>query len=212
MRWDADAVRDDLRAYVVEHLGDPGRRAGAGRDRLRQEGGQVGRGAAAVQRHGGADRELPDRGVPGLCQPLRPGADRPGAVSARELGRGPGAPGRGRHPGGGRLRHQAEARPGDARAGPRRRRALRLGDRRQRLWRRPCAAALAAGARARLRAGGDQSAAAGLRPGRGSGGRGAGRRLAPAERRRRRQGAAALRLGLCCRTAATRRPAGRRAC
>jgi SRSO17 transposase len=24
MCWDADAVRDDLRAYVVEHLGDPG--------------------------------------------------------------------------------------------------------------------------------------------------------------------------------------------
>ena len=24
VRWDADAVRDDLRAYVVEHLGDPG--------------------------------------------------------------------------------------------------------------------------------------------------------------------------------------------
>jgi SRSO17 transposase len=24
MRWDADTVRDDLRAYVVEHLGDPG--------------------------------------------------------------------------------------------------------------------------------------------------------------------------------------------
>src|SRR5215213_11722951 len=23
MRWDADAVRDDLQAYVVEHLGDP---------------------------------------------------------------------------------------------------------------------------------------------------------------------------------------------
>ena len=23
MRWDADLVRDDLRAYVVEHLGDP---------------------------------------------------------------------------------------------------------------------------------------------------------------------------------------------
>src|ERR671926_102537 len=22
-RWDADAVRDDLRAYVIEHLGDP---------------------------------------------------------------------------------------------------------------------------------------------------------------------------------------------
>ena len=24
MRWDADQVRDDLRSYVVEHLGDPG--------------------------------------------------------------------------------------------------------------------------------------------------------------------------------------------
>src|SRR5215212_6585811 len=24
MRWDADAVRDDLRSYVVDHLGDPG--------------------------------------------------------------------------------------------------------------------------------------------------------------------------------------------
>src|SRR2546429_6822447 len=23
-KWDADAVRDDLRGYVVEHLGDPG--------------------------------------------------------------------------------------------------------------------------------------------------------------------------------------------
>ena len=23
-RWDADALRDDVRAYVVEHLGDPG--------------------------------------------------------------------------------------------------------------------------------------------------------------------------------------------
>ena len=38
MRWDADAVRDDLRAYVVERLGDPGRGAGAGRDRVREEG------------------------------------------------------------------------------------------------------------------------------------------------------------------------------
>jgi hypothetical protein len=23
-RWDADGVRDDVRSYVVEHLGDPG--------------------------------------------------------------------------------------------------------------------------------------------------------------------------------------------
>ena len=24
-RWDADGVRDDVRGYVMEHLGDPGR-------------------------------------------------------------------------------------------------------------------------------------------------------------------------------------------
>ena len=98
-------------------------RADPGRDRLSQEGRQVRRGAAAVQRHGGADRELPDRRVSGLCQPLRPHPDRPCAVSARELGGGRSAAGRGRHPRGGRVRHQAQARPGDARAGARGRRA-----------------------------------------------------------------------------------------
>jgi hypothetical protein len=30
--WDAETVRDDLRSYVIEHLGDPGG-AGGGRDR-----------------------------------------------------------------------------------------------------------------------------------------------------------------------------------
>ena len=44
--WDADAVRDDLRAYVVERLGDSGRGADRGRDRLPEEGpGFGGRGA-----------------------------------------------------------------------------------------------------------------------------------------------------------------------
>ena len=142
VRWDADAVRDDLRAYVVEHLGDPGGGAGPGRDRLSQEGRQVGRRAAAVQRHGGADRELPDRRVPGLCQPLRPGADRPRAVPAGELGRRTAA----RRAEAGipeevGVRHQAQARPGDARAGATRPACRRLGDRRQRLRRRPCACA-----------------------------------------------------------------------
>jgi SRSO17 transposase len=42
MRWDADAVRDDLRAYVVEHLGDAGAVLGSGRNRVREEGHQVG--------------------------------------------------------------------------------------------------------------------------------------------------------------------------
>ena len=196
VRWDADAVRDDLRAYVGEHLGDAGAVLVLDETGFLKKGDEVGGRAAAVLRHGGADRELPDRRVPGLCQPLWPGPDRPCSLSAGELGGGPGAAGRGRHPRGGRVRHQAQARPGHARAGARGRPALRLGDGRQRLWRRPCVAPLAAGAKARLRAGGDQSTAAGLRPRRGPGGRAAGRRLAPPERRRRCQGPALLRLGL----------------
>jgi SRSO17 transposase len=49
MRWDADAVRDDLRAYVIEHLGDPGA--------VLDETGFVKKGnkSAGVQRHGGSD-------------------------------------------------------------------------------------------------------------------------------------------------------------
>jgi SRSO17 transposase len=86
MRWDADAVRDDLRAYVVEQLGDPGAVLVSGRDRVCEERGEVGGRAAAVQRHGGADRELPDRGVPGLCEPAWAGADRPCVVPPGELG------------------------------------------------------------------------------------------------------------------------------
>ena len=87
MRWDADAVRDDLRAYVVEHLGDPDAVLVLDETGFVKKGTQVGRGAAAVLRHRRADRELPDRGVPGLRQPARPGADRPRAVPARGLGR-----------------------------------------------------------------------------------------------------------------------------
>src|SRR4051794_21694685 len=57
MRWDADAVRDDLRAYVVEHLGDPGAVLVLDEDRVREEGDEVGGRAAAVQRHRGPRRE-----------------------------------------------------------------------------------------------------------------------------------------------------------
>ena len=69
--WDADAVRDDLRAYVVEHLGDRDGVLVVDETGLPEEGHEVGRGAAAVQRHGRADRELPDRRVPGLRQSPR---------------------------------------------------------------------------------------------------------------------------------------------
>ena len=100
MRWDADAVRDDLRAYVVEHLGDADAvlvldETVRGSASNPQEGRQVGRGAAAVQRHGGPHRELPDRRVPRLRRPPWAGADRPRPLPARALDRRPGPARRG---------------------------------------------------------------------------------------------------------------------
>ena len=51
--WDADAVRDDVRGYVVEHLGDAAGCAGGRRDRVPEEGHQVRGGGPAVLRHRG---------------------------------------------------------------------------------------------------------------------------------------------------------------
>src|SRR5918994_5735112 len=67
--------------------GRPGCGAGAGRNRLPQEGRQVGGRAAPVQRHGGAHRELPGRRGPGVRRPPRAGADRPCPLPARALDR-----------------------------------------------------------------------------------------------------------------------------
>ena len=141
MRWDADAVRDDLRAYVVEHLGDPGavlvldetgfvkkgtKSAGVQRQYSgtagRVENCQVGVFLGYASRHG---RALIDR-----------------ALYLPEGWAGDAAPaGRGRRAGGGRLHHQAEARAGDAGAGAGRGRAVRVGDGGQRLRGRPRPAA-----------------------------------------------------------------------
>ena len=71
MRWDADAVRDDLRAYVVEHLGDPGAVLVLDETGFVKKGDEVGRRAAAVLRHRGPRRELPGRRLPGLRRPAR---------------------------------------------------------------------------------------------------------------------------------------------
>ena len=118
VRWDADAVRDDLRAYVVEHLGDPGavlvldetgfvkkgaKSAGVQRQYSgtagRIENCQIGVFLAYASRYG---RALIDRA---LYLPESWAADA-------------GAAGRGRHPRGGRVRHQAQARPGACSSGP----------------------------------------------------------------------------------------------
>lgn len=72
-RWDADAVRDDLREYVVEHLVDERAVLIVDETGFVKKGGQVGRGSAPIQRNGWEDRELSDRRIPGICKPERRG-------------------------------------------------------------------------------------------------------------------------------------------
>lgn len=78
VRLNADAVRDDLRAYVVEHLADP-----ATVLVLDETGFLKGtKSAAAIHRHGEPDRERAGRRIPGLRRPPWTRADRPGALCA----------------------------------------------------------------------------------------------------------------------------------
>jgi hypothetical protein len=68
--WDEHAVRDDVRDYVVEHLGDPQgcwwwTRAGTARRARPRWGG------SPVHRHQRQGRQRPGRGLPGLRQPGR---------------------------------------------------------------------------------------------------------------------------------------------
>ena len=81
-RWDADAVRDALRAQVAERIGSP---LGilAVDDTGFEEGPAVCGSTTPVHRHRREDHELSDRGVLLVCEP-RPaaGPDRPGAICA----------------------------------------------------------------------------------------------------------------------------------
>jgi SRSO17 transposase len=151
MRWDADAVRDDLRAYVVERLGDPDAVLVLDETGFAKKG----------ERSAGVQRQC--SGTAGRVENCQVGvflgyAGREGhALIDRALYLPEGWAGdAGRRAGGGRLRHQAQARPGGAGAGAGRGRALRLGDRRQRVRGRRRPAARDRGAPARLRAGGGQ--------------------------------------------------------
>jgi DDE superfamily endonuclease len=204
MRWDADAVRDDLRAYVVEHLGDPGAvlvldetgfvkkgRHSAGVQRQysgtagRIENCQIGVFLGYAGRHGHAliDRALylPEGWTGDRARRAAAGVPEAVAFATKpKLGRA--LLDRALDAGvpcawvaGDSAEPAPGRRPGGRRLGP----APRHRE-----------------ARARLRPGGDQRPAARPQVGRGLGRGPAARGLAPAQRRRRRQGAAALRLGL----------------
>jgi hypothetical protein len=89
--WDPDRVRDDLRADVVEHLGDPGAVLVADETGFLEEGHHLGGDPTPVLGHRREGRQLPAGGVPGRRQPAWAGDDRPGAVPARALDRRPSA-------------------------------------------------------------------------------------------------------------------------
>ncbi len=111
-RWDADGVRDDLRGYVVEHLGEPGGVlivdetgfVGPGPDRLGRSGGATrgrGRHPPGSQPAGGAPQGQdldPSRRVNQSCRrprdrparrssPVRIGSARLGSPSPSNTGR-----------------------------------------------------------------------------------------------------------------------------
>jgi DDE superfamily endonuclease len=85
--WDTDGVRDDLRDYVVDHLGDPAAvlvvdETGDVKKGMHTVGVQRG-----VHRHRWASRELPGRCLPDLLRRAWARADRSGAVPAEVLDR-----------------------------------------------------------------------------------------------------------------------------
>jgi len=86
-KWDADGVRDDVRGYVIDHLGDPDAVLVVDETGDVKKGAATAGRAAAVHRHGRADRELAGRGLPRLCRAARARADRPRVVPAQVLDR-----------------------------------------------------------------------------------------------------------------------------
>ena len=68
-KWDADAVRDDLRDYVIDAFGDPDAVLVVDETGDVKKGTAHGRRAAPVHRHRGPDRERPGGGVSDLCRP-----------------------------------------------------------------------------------------------------------------------------------------------
>src|SRR6266699_854737 len=111
--WDEEAVRDDLRAYVIEHLGEAGGVLvvdETGKVREREE---IGRGSAAVQRDSRPPGEQPGGGLSPVCQFQGVCLHRSRALPVAGLDRGSRALPRGRHSRRGRVCHQRRAGPAD---------------------------------------------------------------------------------------------------
>jgi len=113
--WDADAVRDDLRGYVIEHLGDD-----ASGTLIVDETGFLKKGTqscgVARQYTGTAGDTVnchTTRRVPGRLPCLRlsawGGLHRPRPLSSPRMGEDTGSPHRGRHPARSALRQQDHA-------------------------------------------------------------------------------------------------------
>lgn len=65
-RWDAEAVRDEIRSYVVDHLGTPDGVLIVDETGFLKEGRPVGLRPAAIHRHGGKNRKCPLRTTRGV--------------------------------------------------------------------------------------------------------------------------------------------------
>ena len=152
--WDTDGVRDDLRNYVVDHLGDD-----ATGVLIVDETGFLKKGkkscgvARQYTRHGRRHRELPGRRLPGVRVGGGCGLHRPRPVPAAGMGGRPGAPSRsGRARGDRASPRRSSWRKRHARAGVRRGRSRALGRGRCLLRSVARVAAVARRARAPLRA------------------------------------------------------------
>ncbi len=141
-KWGADAVRDDLRASVAEHLSDERAVLVIDETGLLKQGikkasrrHQVGRGQAAVQWHRRPHCQLPDRRLRDLCQSDWACAARPSTLPAQRVGAGRGATAGSGRTARGELCHEAGVGAPDARTHTASGAASSMGHRRQQLGR-----------------------------------------------------------------------------
>ena len=111
-RWQADALREIVRDYVVEHLADEDAVLVADETGFLKQGKascgpSTSSGGAAIHRFGRQDHQLPGRGVCRLCLAPRSCLSRPGAVFAEILDRRSGPQGGGACAGRSWVCHQA---------------------------------------------------------------------------------------------------------